>query len=243
MNYHSPSASQQNLLIQKGRWFPSLPAVIQTQLLDAGRERRLAAGSSLFRQGDMPSGLHGILKGQLHVSGMSRTGHEFLMAIHRPGDWVGFLTCIDRLPHPLSGHAASDLTVLTISPATITEIFETDVSTFRLLLQPEMHVGRSNYHWLVEMLVRPSMQRVAARLLQLSRWVHGDSQPSVRSIEFVSQEELASACTLSRQTMNNALRDLEARGFISVGYARIDIVDGEALRTFSMTDPKEFSQM
>jgi CRP-like cAMP-binding protein len=232
-----------NMLRSMSSWFQSLPDNIQQSLHDAGRVRRIAAGGYLFCQGDPPSGLHAILDGQLHVVGTARTGHELLMAIHRPGDWVGFLTCLDRQPHPLSGRAVTELTVFTVTPAAISTIFETDVATYKLLLNPELRVDRSNYHWLVEMLVRPSLQRVAARILQLSRWVHGGSDNPPSPIEHVNQEELASACTLSRQTMNTALRELEGKGLVKIGYGRIEVLDGAALFHFAMTDPKEFSEL
>lgn len=247
MNFHNPPITPRTILLEKGSWFRALPDAVQQRLLDAGRERRIAPGSYLFRQGDQPSGLHAILDGQLHVIGTARTGHDLLMAIHRPGDWVGFLTCLDSLPHPLFGRAVTELSVLTIPTAAVSEIFECDVATYKLLLEPELRVDRSNYHWLVEMIVRPSLQRVAARLLQLSQWAHGGTHGGAQNppspIEHVNQEELATACTLSRQTMNNALRELEVKGLIQIGYGRIDILDGAALYNFAMTDLKEFAEL
>jgi CRP-like cAMP-binding protein len=224
-------------LFATGSWFARLPADVQDELMIAGRYRHVEAGGMLFRQGDEPSGLHGMIAGELHIIGSSSNGNDLLMAIHRPGDWTGFLTSIDRAPHPLSALAARDCTTWSVSPAEVARIFERDVATFRLLVAPEMLVERRNYRWLVEMVHRPPVQRIAERLIDLGRWTHSERAGPVSPIEHVSQESLAAASNVSRQTMNAALGALEELGLIKVGYGRIEILDSRGLEEFATCDP------
>jgi CRP-like cAMP-binding protein len=239
MNFQNPASVDRRRIFATGSWFAQLPPALKDEVLRSGRERMLAAGQMLFAQGDAPSGLHGVLSGEIHIIGQAGNGQELLMAIHRPGDWTGFLACADGEPHPLSAQAVTDVGIFTVPPAAVSAIFESDVASFRHLVAPELRIGRANYRWLVEMLTRPSPQRVAERLLQLARWPYGPQTGPTSPIENVSQEALAGACNLSRQTMNSVLRQLEARGMIRIGYGRIEIIDCVGLQKFALSDPDE----
>jgi CRP/FNR family transcriptional regulator, cyclic AMP receptor protein len=239
MNYQHMSPPAKKGLFETGTWFSRLPADVQDELMLAGRQRMLPAGSMLFRVGDEPTGLHGLLGGELHIIGSASNGHDMLMAIHRAGDWTGFLTCADRQAHPLSAVAAVDCSIFSVAPTAISRIFERDVATYKLLVAPELRVGRRNYRWLIEMTTRPTLQRIAERLVDLGRWTHGERAGPVSPIEHVSQEALAAATNVSRQTMNSALNELEKRGLIKVGYGRIDILDSCGLDALAAADPKE----
>ena len=239
MNYQQMSPPAKKGLFATGSWFARLPELVQDELMLAGRQRHLVAGSVLFRAGDDPTGLHGLLGGELHVIGSASNGHDMLMAIHRSGDWTGFLTCIDRNAHPFSAVAVVDCTIFSVSPAEVTRIFERDVATFRLLLTPELRVARRNYRWLVEIAMRPTLQRIAERLVDLGRWTYGERTGPVSPIEHVSQEALAAATNVSRQTMNSALHELEALGLIKTGYGRIEIIDSRGLDALANSEPRK----
>ena len=83
-------------VLRTGQWFQTLPADVQQQVVDAGTVRTLRQSQVLFRQGDDPSGLHAVVKGKLHITGVGLNGNDVIMAIVRLGDWTGFLACLDR---------------------------------------------------------------------------------------------------------------------------------------------------
>jgi CRP-like cAMP-binding protein len=236
MNIQTVTSPAKKGLFATGSWFARLPASVQDELMIAGRTRHIEAGAMLFRQDDKPSGLHGLMSGELHIIGSASNGHDTLLAIHRPGNWTGFLTSIDHGAHPLSALAAVDCTTWSVSPSEVARIFERDVATFRLLVAPEMLVERRNYRWLIEMVTRPPVQRIAERLIDLGRWTHSERAGPVSPIEHVSQEALAAATNVSRQTMNGALGALEQLGLIKVGYGRIEILDSRGLEEFATCD-------
>lgn len=236
MHIQTSTSPAKKGLFATGSWFSRLPTDVQDALMIAGRTRHVEAGATLFRQGDEPSGLHGLVSGQLHIIGSASNGHDTLLAIHRPGDWTGFLTSVDRQAHPLSALAAVDCTTWSVPPCEVARIFERDVATFRLLVAPEMRVERRNYRWIVEMVTRPPVQRIAERLIDLGRWTHSERAGPVSPIEHVSQEALAAATNVSRQTMNGALGMLEELRLIKIGYGRIEITDSRGLEEFATCD-------
>ncbi len=224
-------------LFKSGSWFAQLPDDVQNALMTAGLCRNVRAGEKLYRQGDAATGLHGLISGELHITGSGSSGANLLMAIHRAGDWNGFLACIDKQPHAFSALAAVDCTTWSIPLDAITNIFEKDAATFRMLVVPEIRVARRAYHWLVEMTRRPPSQRIAERLIDLGRWTHSERSGPISPIENVNQDALAAATNVSRQTMNSALKALEALGLIKVGYGKIEILDIVALQEYA-TSPQ-----
>jgi CRP-like cAMP-binding protein len=220
-------------ILKSGNWFASLPDTVQHSLADVGVMRTLTASQILFAQAYDASGLHAVIKGELHITGTSVNGNDVIMAIIRPGEWTGFLTCLDHGPHAYSATAATEATIMSLRPAAVAAIFETDVATYRLLQSPELIAARKLAHFVIEDLGLPLAQRVAARLADLGRWAYGPASGPVAELDHVSQEELAMSVHASRQKVNMILRDLVERGLIEIGYGRIRVLDLAALERFA----------
>jgi CRP/FNR family cyclic AMP-dependent transcriptional regulator len=87
---------------------------------------------------------------------------------------------------------------------------------------------RTLYGMVEDATLRSTSARVARRLLLLAR---GDATqaPDARPVVPVSQEALAMMLGITRQTLSRELKALAARGAISLGYGRIEIVSPERL--------------
>ncbi len=217
-------------------WFCSLPAHVQSAIAAAGSPRILEAGHTLFHQGGNPTGLHAVLAGEIHVTGVAPGGGEVIMAIVRPVEWFGFLACLDGLPHAYSGTAAGKTIVFSLSPKAVASIFEVDVTTYRLLQLPELNAARKLGHFVIANIGLPLPKRVAARLADLGRWGYGPASGPVATLEHVNQEELAMSVHASRQKVNAILREFAARGWIELGYGRIRVIDVNAVEAFALPE-------
>src|SRR3546814_12718184 len=83
--------------------------------------------TTLFRSQDgPPTGLHGVFSGDIRVVGHSRDGRAVIMGVIHPGEWVGYLSCLDGLPHAYSGIARYGARTLSLAPADVARIFERD---------------------------------------------------------------------------------------------------------------------
>ncbi len=220
-------------VLRSGPWFQTLPADVQRRLMAEGTRTTLNPSQMLFVQGAEPSGLHAVITGELHVAGMSENGNDVIMAIIRPGEWTGFLACLDRGPHAYSAVAVVETTMFSLRPTAVAAIFETDVATYRLLQSPELSAARKLSHFVIEEMGLPLAQRVAARLADLGRWAYGPASGPVAVLDNVSQEELAMSVHASRQKVNMILRDLSAQGLIEIGYGHIRVLDSTALERFA----------
>jgi len=219
--------------LTKSLWFGTLPTDIQAAVLEAGTMRSLVKDQALFVQGGEPTGLYAVISGELHIVGTNAGGNEAIMAIMRPGDWTGFLACLDGGPHAYSGLAIEPVTVFSLRPAAVRSIFERDVATFRLLLAPELAVSRKVGRYVVEDMALPLARRLAARLIDLGRWAYGSSEGPIVALDHISQEQLAMSVHGSRQKVNKILGDFSTRGFIEIGYGRVRVVDVAALEHFA----------
>ena len=221
------------VLLKNSMWFGTLPADVQAAVLGAGATRSLSKGQALFLQDGESTGLHAVVSGEMHIVGTNVAGNEAIMAIMRPGDWTGFLSCLDGLPHAYSGIAIQPSTVFSLRPAAVRAIFERDVSTFRLLLAPKLAVARRVERYLIEDMALPLARRLAARLIDLGRWAYGPSEGPIVALGHLSQEQLAMSVHASRQKVNEILRDFAARGFVEFRYGRVRVIDVPALESFA----------
>jgi DNA-binding transcriptional regulator LsrR (DeoR family) len=58
---------------------------------------------------------------------------------------------------------------------------------------------------------------------------HGEWRDQHKRVLDVTQEQLASMLSASRQSVNQALKDLEQRGIVKVSYGQIALLDVERL--------------
>ena len=77
------------------------------RLAAAGRERRLAAGEFLFRQGDRATAFHVVLEGQLETT-RDVAGEQVLMLSHGPGGYLGAMALLTDTPYRGSTFAVAD---------------------------------------------------------------------------------------------------------------------------------------
>ena len=77
------------------------------RLARLGRERRLAAGEFLFRQGDPATLFHVVLEGQLDTT-RDVAGEQVLMLSHGPGGFLGAMALLTDTPYRGSTFAVAD---------------------------------------------------------------------------------------------------------------------------------------
>ena len=78
----------------------------------------------------------------------------------------------------------------------------------------------------------PAPARLAHRLLMIAEG-YGEVDAPRRVLQ-LPQEQLASMLSLSRQTTNQILKDLQGQGILNLKYGEIEIVDAERLRALAI---------
>lgn len=92
---------------------------------------------------------------------------------------------------------------------------------------------RKAMDYIVTTMSLPLPVRLAQRLVGL-RHAHGRENGDGMIIDLhLSQESLAETVGVSRQSLNRALKAMEAKGIVSVGYSSLTIRDAVALETLA----------
>jgi CRP-like cAMP-binding protein len=103
---------------------------------------------------------------------------------------------------------------------------------FGLLLTQKLRLA---FEAIEEAALLPAAPRVARRLLLMAG---GYGEPgALRRVLKVPQEDLAMMLALSRQTINQVLKQFEAQGALKLGYAEIEIADVQKLSALAELNP------
>ena len=226
-------AEQWHSRLAAGHWFSQLPASFQHSLLAHARQRQLAAGQYLFKRGDPPCGLYAVLDGALRVSAVNEHGKEALLSLVESPFWLGEICLFDGLPRTHDACAVGPCTLLQVPQQALLSILNESPQYWRdlaLLMSQKLRLSFINIEQLSLM---PASVRLAHRLLMIVEG-YGEAESS-KSVLQLPQEDLAAMLSLSRQTTNALLKDLQAQGIVRLGYGEIEILDARRLREAAHT--------
>ena len=222
-------------LLGRSAWFRSTPAAMQVQLIEAGRVERLAAGQRLFTRGDSDDGLYCLLDGTVRIGAASSAGKEALLAVIEPVNWFGEIALFDNRPRTHDAYAERDSELFHVPRAALAALLERTPAywhLFGLLLTQKLRLA---FDAIEEAALLPAAQRVARRLLLMAG---GYGEPGAfRRVLKVPQEDLAMMLALSRQTINQVLKQFETQGALKLGYAEIEIADMQKLAALAELNP------
>ncbi|WP_430447550.1 MAG: Crp/Fnr family transcriptional regulator [Pseudomonas piscis] len=217
--------------LMAGQWFSHLPASLQDSLLDNARLRRLAPGQYLFRRGDPPCGLYAVVEGMVRVGAVSEQGKEALLSLVEAPHWFGEICLFDGQPRTHDACAEGACTLLQVPQASLARLLDEQPVYWRQFALLMSHKLRLAFINLEQLSLMPAPARVANRLLAMAAG-YGEVAQSRRLLQ-LPQEQLALMLSLSRQTTNQILKDLQHQGILRLSYGEIEILDAERLRALA----------
>lgn len=228
--------------LRTGSWFRGLPDDMRGALLDGGAMRRLEAGEVLFQRGDPFDGLYAVIAGAVLVHAHDAGGKAALLGLLEAGAWFGEICLFDGLLRTHDARAATRAAVWHVPRARLDAMLGEQPAWWREFGRLLAGKTREAFRYVEEAQLLPPVARTARRLAAIAR-AYGDTPPATgepgvsarqphRSIH-LPQEQLAQMLGLSRQTVNHALRELEARGLLRLRYADIELLDPSTLETLT----------
>lgn len=222
------------LPLTQGAWFGQLSEPFRAHLLTKGRRRRLGAGEVLFARGDAPDGLYGLVDGRMEIGAVDAEGRAAVLAVVEPGTWFGEIAVFDGRPRTHDATALERSQLLHLPQAALLEFLRDTPACWRELALLLTEKLRLTFMVAEDWALLPAPRRLAARLLMIAEGYGGAGrrQTEIR----LSQEQLAAMLALSRQTANQLLKRLEARGIVALRPGRLTILDLEGLRQAAETE-------
>jgi CRP/FNR family cyclic AMP-dependent transcriptional regulator len=213
-------------------WFHGLPVELRDYLVSHATLLRLEKGQVLYRCGDPSYGLYAVLEGALSIGTVGVDGKEALLAVLGPTAWIGEISLFDGLPRPHDAIAASRALFMHVPEAALQSLLDATPRYWRdfaLLMAQRL---RLSFKTTESLALLPAAQRVASRLLMIAEGYDGlnATQNTIR----LSQDSLASMVSLSRQTTNQLLKNLESQKIVRLKFGEISILDMERLRAASI---------
>lgn len=199
------------------------------RVLRTARPYTFAKGEVVFREGDPGETLHLVRRGRLAVQVSIPSGDTATLCVLSAGDAYGELALLRE------GHDRT-ATVIALEPSETVALTRADFETLRRehpgveQLLVEM-LGRSVDELsraLIEALYEGVDRRVVRRLVDLADAYQVASAGPIAIP--ITQDDLAGMAGATRPTVNQVLQRLAAKGMVSLGRGRIDVLDLEELR-------------
>ena len=211
-------------ILSANPWFRELPEALADGILREGLIRRLS-NEIVYAAGDPPNGVFALIAGEIRVIQTTEQGRSALLMIASPGVWFGEAAMIDGQPRSSDAVVSGSATVLQLSPAAFRRLTGDNSEHYAAFARLVCEQYRRAMEYIVTTSNLPLPVRLAQRLLGLARSHGSPEEAGVRIGLHLSQESLAEAVGTSRQSLNRALKAMEQRGIVTVGYGEITIRD------------------
>jgi CRP/FNR family transcriptional regulator, cyclic AMP receptor protein len=204
--------------------FRGIDEATRRRIAEHAAERVVERGQCVFTQDEPGDRMYVLAEGAVKLFVSSRNGGIVELVRHRPPATFGEVALLDGGPRSASAEATERSTLLVVTRAELLRLLRTEDQVAEGLLRTLGTIVRRTTRQVTDLAFLDLQGRVARQLLVLV----GDAPGTARTRQ-VSQAELASMVSGARQTVNQALRSLEARGYIKTDGRCFEILDRERL--------------
>ncbi len=207
--------------------FAGVPAATLSKVAADSRVRRFRKGQIVFNAGDPSDNLLIVISGRITVIVRSADGGELMLAIVGPGGVLGELGLIDGGPRSADAETLDETELLFVPAQALLDLQREFPRVTSSLLAVVASGFRRLTDATADLVFLDLPRRVAKILLEHPRDEAG-------SVDLgLSQEQLAHRVAGTRQSVNQALRGFERRGWISLAGRAVVLRDVDSLRRFA----------
>jgi CRP-like cAMP-binding protein len=217
-------ASKAASLLGKVEPFLALDEGARLTMVEHATRRVVDKGQMVFWQDEPGESMFVLLEGLVKLVTVSRDGDLIELYRHSAPAVFGELALLDGGPRTASAQAVERSVLLVMTRAELVALLRSDDRVAEALLRTLGAIVRRTTRQVSDLAFLDLQGRVAGQLLALA----GDGRGPARTRQ-VTQAELASMVSGARQTVNQVLRSLEARGYIRSNGRSFQILDRERL--------------
>ena len=193
------------------------------------REKRVEAGTTLFREGEPASALYLVLAGRVKLTQVAADGHEVILRFVGPGEAVAALALFEGAAYPLTASAVSESLLLAWHRDVLQELVQHHpplaVNAMRLLSERLREVQER----FRELATERVAQRIARALLRLVRQAGRRAEDGVLIDMPLSRQDLAEMTGTTLYTVSRTLSEWESRGILESGREKVLVKRPHAL--------------
>ena len=203
--------------------FRALDEEARLTMVEHATRRVVDRGQMVLWQDDPGEAMFVLREGSVKLVVCSRDGELIELHRHDAPAIFGELAVLDAGPRSASAEAVERSTLLVVTRPELLRLLRSDDQVAESLLRILGAMVRRTTRQVSGLAFLSLQGRVAAKLLDLT-------EPGQALTRRITQVELATMVGGARQTVNQALRSLEARGYIRANGRVIEILDREQLR-------------
>jgi CRP-like cAMP-binding protein len=192
-------------------------------------EVTLDKGEVVFSEGDQGDRLYVVLEGKVKLGQASPDGRENLLGVLGPGEMFGELSLFDPLPRTATATALTECRLMGLGHADLDAWLTGRPALAKALLTALAQRLRRTNEALGDLVFADVPGRVAKALTELSEKFGVPSDEGIHVTHDLTQEELAQLVGASRETVNKALADFAARGWLTLEPRGVTILDADRL--------------
>ncbi|WP_347266677.1 Crp/Fnr family transcriptional regulator [Paracoccus sp. (in: a-proteobacteria)] len=209
--------------------FDELEETALARLMARAALRRLAAGETVFQQGESAHSFFLLVEGRLKVTQVTEDGQQLMVRVVYPGDLFGFARVLSRPDYPGTSRAAVESEVIAWPMAEWDVVVQGNP---RLAVNAIQSIGQrldEAHTRLREMSTQDVEQRVAHAVLRMIQQAGRPEDDGIR-IDFpISRQDIAEMTGTTLHTVSRILSAWEGRGFVRGGRQRLTVLDIPAL--------------
>jgi CRP-like cAMP-binding protein len=215
--------------MQHSRWLAAAAPQLRERLPALGQVRVLAHGEALHRRGDASDALWCVLAGAIRITSVSEAGREAVLSFIEPFNWFGEIGLIDGGPRTHDGVAEGATRVFVAPAAALQALLNEQPQLWRDVAMLVCAKLRLSFAAIEDMSLLPAGPRLARRLEMLAQGAVGGADTAPRSVLHIHQDQLAAMLALSRQTVNQELKRLQAAGVVDLAPGEVRLLNPAAL--------------
>jgi CRP/FNR family cyclic AMP-dependent transcriptional regulator len=215
------------LLLGRVEPFRGLDERARLAMVEHGTRRVVDKGQMVFWQDDPGEAMFVLLEGSVKLVVCSRDGELIELHRHDAPAIFGELALLDGGPRSASAEAVERTILLVVTRAELLRLLRSEDQVAEALLRTLGTIVRRTTRQVTDLAFLDLQGRVARQLLVLAG--DGNGATDRAGARQVTQAELASMVSGARQTVNQALRSLEERGYIKSDGRAFQILDRERL--------------
>jgi CRP-like cAMP-binding protein len=220
--------------LKSSEWFAALDPVFQQAVLESSRVREWAAGQSVFHRGDTSDGIYCVLSGAICFGAISSSGRGSIVALAEAPQWFGEIALFDGGARTHDAWADVASTLLHLPLRHLTGILAGDPRRWQQMGRLLVQKLRISFSLLEDLALETPRVRLARCLVNLLEG-YGQRKAAPSHSVRVSQERLGMMLSLSRQTVNELLGQLEQQQVIRCQRGGVRILDPNRLREAAET--------
>ena len=205
--------------------FGGIDEAMRRRIAEHVAVRIVERGQCVFTQDEPGDRMYVLAEGAVKLFVSSRDGGVVELVRHRPPATFGEVALLDGGPRSASAEATERSVLLVVTRAELLALLRAEEQVAEALIRTLGTIVRRTTSQVSDLAFLDLQGRVARQLLVLAA---GGGNRTARTRQ-VTQGELATMVSGARQTVNQALRSLEARGYIRPDGRSFEILDRERL--------------